>query len=163
MFLQQHIPISRASSGCVMQTSDKDIKFSTAASLRVSRDFLHLLRKRQFYWFYYRAWVITHNGSNGYDWQESPALWQRTDVKPPESDLRPTSERNKTEKEEYRQKKLITLISESHFNQLSTDAWVYTVCFFFFYKLQWLSKMQLVGHRNEQARISFYRNGRSVI
>lgn len=59
--------------------------------------------------------------NDDYDWHEEPsAQWKPTDVKPPESDLRPTSERNKTDKERKNGKKLITLISESQFKELST-------------------------------------------
>lgn len=58
---------------------------------------------------------------------KSPAQRQTTDVKPPESDLRPTSERKRQE-EGQGNEKLITLISESPFEHLFTlhDAGVYT-------------------------------------
>lgn len=93
---------------------------------------------------------------------KSPAQWQPTDVKPPESDLRPTSERKEAEKERNKDREGWSLqISESHFKQLSTIHFM-QVCTdekmgFFLYMLQWLSNMQLVGHRNQkQANVYLY-------
>lgn len=67
-------------------------QMSLAVSLNVSRDFLHLWRKRPCYWFSQHVWVITQHWWLQLTWR-APAQWQPTDVKPPESDLRPTSER----------------------------------------------------------------------
>lgn len=91
--------------------------------------------------------------NDGYDMKSPWPGDKPTDEEPPESDLRPTSERKtKTEKEKTEKK-------SDHFDQWESvqaiiydthDAGVYTDVFFL-YMLQWLSKMQLVGHSNKQA------------
>lgn len=88
---------------------------------------------------------------------KSPEKWN---VKPPESDLRPTSEKEITKREwggvGDRQKSNFKPLSTLNAGGIYTDDGD-------FYMLQWLSTMQLVGHINKQASVCLYRKGQQFL
>lgn len=140
-------------------------QMSIAVSLNVSRDFLRLWRKRPCYWFSQHIWVITQHWWLQLTWR-APAKWQPTDVKPPESDLRPTSERKTNWNERKKDRKGWSLwsarVNSSNYTIHMMQGYVQVIRGAL-YILQWLSNMQLLGHSNKEASVCLYRNGRSAI